>query len=570
MVSFVRKYIFAILIVLNTVLLGVQTMVQDKPVFSGFGTGVEALAAGDFNAYYFGGKLFLHNESLYDVSSQSIVFPNVVLSESKFPRTQKVWNWINRSVYGATVPEVTVPSVNIFVYPPLMAVLFVPISMLPFVDAYILTSIFSLTVFAFAVYMLSAKLPRRRMFLIFAVVAFLTSFIFAVHLHRGQTDMLIASLVIFGYLALQQRKSNVAGVLIGVASLLKLTPIVLVPYLMFRDRRAFWFASGTLGACLFLIPADIWFAFLERITSFATSFSSGTASNGLFGLMYNSFTENFVSYAAAKNIYAVVSFVLLCGVAAALFPVRKKTEQTLLIFAVLTVLMMLLPGVSWVYNGVYVLIVFAAYWSIRFHTLVSAWVYFVYDIFAYLILSSYLLLSYARDYPVYHMFALRPLFLLCFLGLFLYVMRKEFFSRIGRKIFTFGIQKFLAHRRRFSKFAFVGAVGVITNLFIFSILHQTLLLDVNSSAVLAFFGAVTQNYLINHSWTFSFQEIENHTLKGYGKYVFANLLGLGVNLLVLNVIVRMGFLPLAGQVLGVGAGMVCNYVTASKFVFRRT
>src|SRR3989344_4092365 len=198
MVSFVRKYIFAILIVLNTVLLGVQTMVQDKPVFSGFGTGVEALAAGDFNAYYFGGKLFLHNESLYDVSSQSIVFPNVVLSESKFPRTQKVWNWINRSVYWATVPEVTVPSVNIFVYPPLMAVLFVPISMLPFVDAYILTSIFSLTV------------------LTFAVVAFLTSFIFAVHLHRGQTDMLIASLVIFGYLALQQRKSNVAGVLIGV------------------------------------------------------------------------------------------------------------------------------------------------------------------------------------------------------------------------------------------------------------------------------------------------------------------------------------------------------------------
>lgn len=121
------------------------------------------------------------------------------------------------------------------------------------------------------------------------------------------------------------------------------------------------------------------------------------------------------------------------------------------------------------------------------------------------------------------------------------------------------------------KFLLVGLAGTGTNLLIFFLLADMGGWGATRSSIVAFVVSVTQNYLLNHR--FSFTEDKDRRLSWLSliRYVSVNLAGLGVSLLVLNALLLVFFVQpkVLAQFLGVGAGTVLNYWGAKKLVFSR-
>jgi putative flippase GtrA len=120
------------------------------------------------------------------------------------------------------------------------------------------------------------------------------------------------------------------------------------------------------------------------------------------------------------------------------------------------------------------------------------------------------------------------------------------------------------------RFGFVGVLGATINLGAYYIATTVLQWGVNLSAVCAFVVAVSNNYVLNHLWTFGAENQNNRVnFRQYVYYGLGNVFGLLVNLIVLNLIITfLGIkFHLAGQALGILCGMSLNFVIAKKFVF---
>lgn len=121
----------------------------------------------------------------------------------------------------------------------------------------------------------------------------------------------------------------------------------------------------------------------------------------------------------------------------------------------------------------------------------------------------------------------------------------------------------------FFRFSIIGGLGMVTNLLIFYVFTYIFLLNINISALIAFVAAVSQNYILNHFWTFKNYANGRPNLKDYIKYTGVNIFGLGINLIVLNALLYYykGIEPLSAQFLGIAAGLLVNYSGSYVFVF---
>lgn len=110
----------------------------------------------------------------------------------------------------------------------------------------------------------------------------------------------------------------------------------------------------------------------------------------------------------------------------------------------------------------------------------------------------------------------------------------------------------------------------MVNFVIYYLSIEYLKLNINVGVVCAFAVAVTQNYVINHFWTFSSENYNNPlNIYQYLSYILGNVAGLIINLVVLNIFILFAgiHLHLIGQGLGILFGMLSNFVFAKKFVF---
>jgi len=129
-----------------------------------------------------------------------------------------------------------------------------------------------------------------------------------------------------------------------------------------------------------------------------------------------------------------------------------------------------------------------------------------------------------------------------------------------------------AYKSKFFRFCLTGGLGTITNLLIFFLICDILKLPSNFGAIVAFIFAVTQNYFINHFWSFSeYSKINKVSLKDYLKFVSVSLIGLGINLVILNLILYFFKVPykVVAQAIGILFGLMFNYLGASKLVFKK-
>jgi putative flippase GtrA len=124
----------------------------------------------------------------------------------------------------------------------------------------------------------------------------------------------------------------------------------------------------------------------------------------------------------------------------------------------------------------------------------------------------------------------------------------------------------------FIRFAIVGFLGIITNLIIFFIFADIFKLWANVSAVTAFLLAGIQNYILHHKWTFNETTCgEKISFYSWIKFNMTSVVGLGVNLIVLNIVLYFFTVPykVIAQCCGVGSGTVLNYLGSKYFVFNK-
>jgi dolichol-phosphate mannosyltransferase len=122
------------------------------------------------------------------------------------------------------------------------------------------------------------------------------------------------------------------------------------------------------------------------------------------------------------------------------------------------------------------------------------------------------------------------------------------------------------------QFGIVGSVGAVINLTVYFIASDIFHLNLNMSAISAFFVAVSNNYVLNHLWTFK-DESNNYAVSfhKFTYYFFCNIFGLIINLVVLNIVVSYVGVNnhFFGQALGIFMGMLSNFIFAKKIVFNK-
>jgi hypothetical protein len=131
--------------------------------------------------------------------------------------------------------------------PPVTALIMLPVAFLPPQAALRAWTVVNLILLAGAIALLSRCTGRDWLF---SAILFLGSGIALINdIRFGQVYLLIAFLVLAGYLALKSRHSASSGAAFGVAAALKYFPLAYIPFLLARkERKAIFWLVGTLAA----------------------------------------------------------------------------------------------------------------------------------------------------------------------------------------------------------------------------------------------------------------------------------------------------------------------------------
>lgn len=117
---------------------------------------------------------------------------------------------------------------------------------------------------------------------------------------------------------------------------------------------------------------------------------------------------------------------------------------------------------------------------------------------------------------------------------------------------------------RMLKFACVGCIGVGINTGALYIFSRWVGLPLAAASALAVELAVIGNYLMNARWTFGSRVT---SFRRFAKFNLASLLGLGLNVMIVWLVTRLGVYFLAANLLGITAGFASNYALSSIWVW---
>ena len=118
------------------------------------------------------------------------------------------------------------------------------------------------------------------------------------------------------------------------------------------------------------------------------------------------------------------------------------------------------------------------------------------------------------------------------------------------------------------KFGVVGGTGYLVNLIVFALLAEGADLHHIPAAIGAFLVAVTNNFLLNRAWTFREQAPDRHAAHQGARFLAVSLVGLGVNLVVLEALVSgAGLSELPSQAIAVAVAMPVNFIGNKLWTF---
>ncbi len=116
------------------------------------------------------------------------------------------------------------------------------------------------------------------------------------------------------------------------------------------------------------------------------------------------------------------------------------------------------------------------------------------------------------------------------------------------------------------KFGLVGGSGYVVNLVVFALLSELAGLHHIPAAVGAFCVAVSNNFLLNRHWTFRARD--GHAGFQAARFFTVSVVGLGFNLVVLELLVSAAELPeLPAQAVAVALAMPVNFIGNKLWTF---
>jgi putative flippase GtrA len=116
------------------------------------------------------------------------------------------------------------------------------------------------------------------------------------------------------------------------------------------------------------------------------------------------------------------------------------------------------------------------------------------------------------------------------------------------------------------RFCLVGASGFIVNLLVFALLFKVVDLHYLGSAVGSFCVAWTTNFALNKHWTFRRHGLS--TLQQGARNLAVSLVGLALNLVILEALVQAGMPKIPAQAIAVSAVMPVSFLINRRWSFR--
>lgn len=121
-------------------------------------------------------------------------------------------------------------------HPPLLSVLFLPLSFLSYQNAFILWSVFQLGLFFGLIWAVVQGLQMPRTFFLYTVGLGLCWYPFQYAIGTGNSSLLVSALVIACWYSLVRKRAKLAGVFLGLSTMLKLFPGLLLIYLLLTKQ----------------------------------------------------------------------------------------------------------------------------------------------------------------------------------------------------------------------------------------------------------------------------------------------------------------------------------------------
>lgn len=245
-----------------------------------------------------------------------------------------------------------------FTYPPFAGLVMSPMAVLPFGAVVVLTTLATVATTALVTWWLIAPLVRRRGWPVWFALAVAVCLAISFEPVRetitfGQVNTLLLAVVGFDVLFGVSQGRRWAGVGIGLATAVKLTPGVFILYLLVTGRwRAALTAIGTATAAT-LVAAAI---FPDQSREFWTSALWDTGRVGVLSYLSNQSLRGFI---ARLPVEPVASYLWIAGVLALLvlwvWRVRKTIGDEYAGLALTGVLGCLISPVTWIHHCVWLL-----------------------------------------------------------------------------------------------------------------------------------------------------------------------------------------------------------------------
>jgi 4-amino-4-deoxy-L-arabinose transferase-like glycosyltransferase len=295
----------------------------------------------DFKAYYIAADMLRWGEDFYDVRQQA-------------EQVQARGLPLNESYY---------------IYPPLLAIVFVPLTALPMQQAAQVWFFLNMALYGLCLVVISRALKLSRHSEILPLL-WILAFLFPpalFTLYKGQVNIVILLLLVVTYWLCARDRQVLAGLTLGVATMIKIVPVLLLPYAFWRRKYTLGLTAlgtilivGILG--LVIVGAGPHRTFLASVLPSLAQPRPNPANQSLGGFLSLLLVENPYADPLVRNpslwraLTLSGSALLVLGVVLVLWHGRARTSRTDLEFALIVATLPLVSNIGWV--DLFVLLVF--------------------------------------------------------------------------------------------------------------------------------------------------------------------------------------------------------------------
>ena len=295
----------------------------------------------DFKAYYIAADMLRSGKDFYDVQQQA------------------------EEVQARGLP----PNESFYIYPPLLAVLFVPLTTLPLQQAAQLWFFLNMALYGLSLVIISRELNLGRHSGILPLL-YILAFLFPpalFTLYKGQVNMVILLLLAVTFWLCLRERQVLAGMSLGVASMVKVIPILLLPYFLWRRKYTLCLTAAATIAAIAILGLIIvgWGPHRTYLSSVLPSLAQPRPNPG------NQSLGGFLSLLLVENPYVeglthdpplwrmatlAVSAAVVAGVVLTLWHRRGRAARPDLEFALIVAALPLITNIAWV--DLFVLLIF--------------------------------------------------------------------------------------------------------------------------------------------------------------------------------------------------------------------